>query len=122
MGQGMPFRAWNPTEACDIEPVFYSAAEADVGQACALAQAAFESYRYTTPAQRAALLNAIADNIAALGDKLIERAVLETGLPVARLEGERGRTINQLKMFAQLVLEGSWIDARIESALPDRRP
>lgn len=122
MGQGLPFRAWNPTEGCEIEPPFYSAAEAEVGQACALAEAAFETYRGTTPAQRMALLNAIAENIAALGSKLIERAAQETGLPVARLEGERTRTINQLKMFAQLVSEGSWIDARLESAIPDRQP
>ncbi|HEX7647912.1 MAG TPA: aldehyde dehydrogenase (NADP(+)) [Noviherbaspirillum sp.] len=122
MGQGMPFRAWNPTEGCEIEPVFYSADQAEVGQACALAEAAFETYRNTTPAQRASLLEAIAENLAALGDTLIERAAMETGLPVARLQGERARTINQLKMFANLVLEGSWIDARVETAQPDRQP
>ena len=122
MGQGMPFRAWNPTEGCEIEPVFYSADQAEVGQACALAEAAFDTYRSTTPAQRAALLNAIADNLAALGDTLIRRAMQETGLPEARLQGERTRTINQLKMFAQLVQEGSWIDARIETAQPQRQP
>jgi alpha-ketoglutaric semialdehyde dehydrogenase len=122
MGQGIPFRARSPSHACEIEPTFYSAADAEVGQACALAEAAFETYRYTSPAQRAALLSAIADKLAGLGNKLIDRAALETGLPVARLEGERGRTISQLKMFAGVVLDGSWIDARIESALPDRRP
>jgi NADP-dependent aldehyde dehydrogenase len=122
MGQGMPFRAWNPAEGCEIEPVFYSADQAEVGQACALAASAFETFRSTTPAQRAALLEAIADNLAALGDALIQRAAMETGLPVARLQGERMRTINQLKMFANLVLEGSWIDARVETAMPERQP
>lgn len=122
MGQGMPFRAWNPTAGCDIDPVFYSADGAEVEQACTLAEAAFETYRYTTPSQRAALLGAIADNIIDLGSQLIERAGLESGLPAARLEGERNRTVGQLRMFADLVLEGSWIDARIEPAMPDRRP
>lgn len=122
MGQGMPFRAFSPLEACEIEPVFYSADKAEVDQACALAEAAFDVYRYTTPAQRASLLNAIADNITGIGSQLIERAMMESGLPAARLEGERNRTINQLRMFADLVLEGSWIDARIESAMPERQP
>ena len=92
MGQGLPFRAWNPAEGCEIEPAFYSAAEAEVGQACALAEAAFDTYRSTTPAQRAALLNAIAENIAALGSKLIERAAMETGLPAARLMSDSSST------------------------------
>src|SRR3974390_3059802 len=58
----------------------------------------------------------------ALGDDLIQRGHLETGLPEARLTGERARTVNQLKLFAQLVREGSWVDARIDTAVPDRQP
>ncbi len=122
MGQGIPFRAFNPSQACEIEPVFYSADEAEVGQACALAEAAFDTYRHAAATQRAALLNTIADNIAGIGGQLIERAMMESGLPAARLEGERNRTIGQLRMFAGLVLEGSWIDARIETAMPERQP
>ena len=122
MGQGMPFRAYNPAQAVELEPVFYGADEAEVGQACALAEAAFDTYRHTTPEQRASLLTAIATNIQALGDTLIERAAAETGLPVARLENERNRTMNQLRLFADLLLEGSWIDARIDPAMPERKP
>jgi 2,5-dioxopentanoate dehydrogenase len=122
MGQGMPFRAYDPTQGCDIEPMFYSADTAEVGQACALAEAAFDTFRHASPQQRATLLKVIGENILAIGPELIDRAHLETGLPLARLEGERGRTVGQLKMFADLLVEGSWIDARIETALPDRQP
>src|SRR5205807_6520010 len=72
--------------------------------------------------QTALLLDAIADEILALGDPLLERAGAESGLPAARLTGERGRTMAQLKMFASLVREGSWVDASIDRAQPDRKP
>lgn len=122
MGQGLPFRGVDPARGRDLDPVFYSATETEVAQACALAEAAFDSYRHTTVAQRAAFLEAIAVNIVALGDVLIVRAEAETGLPRARLEGERGRTVNQLRMFAVHLQDGAWMDARIDTALPDRRP
>jgi 2,5-dioxopentanoate dehydrogenase len=122
MGQGLPFRGVDPARGCDLDPLFYSATETEVAQACALAEAAFESYRHTTAAQRAAFLEAIAVNIVALGDALIVRAEVETGLPRARLEGERGRTVNQLRMFAAHLQDGAWMDARIDTALPERRP
>jgi len=57
-----------------------------------------------------------------LGDALLERCHLETALPMGRLQGERGRTMNQLKLFASVVREGSWVDARIDTAIPDRSP
>jgi len=72
--------------------------------------------------ERAVFLETIADEILAAGDDLINRAMAETGLPAARLTGERGRTMMQLKMFAQLLREGSWVDARIDTAIPDRQP
>src|SRR5208283_4154828 len=68
------------------------------------------------------LLESIADEIGALGDALVERAALESGLSKERLTGERARTVNQLRMFAALVKEGSYLDARIDTALPDRKP
>ena len=74
------------------------------------------------PKTRAAFLEAIAEQIAALGDALIERAMAETGLPRARLEGERGRTIGQLRLFASVLREGSWAQITIDPALPDRAP
>ncbi|MCA1597376.1 MAG: aldehyde dehydrogenase (NADP(+)), partial [Chloroflexi bacterium] len=72
--------------------------------------------------QIAAFLDRIADEIVALGDDLIERATRETALPLPRLTGERARTVSQLQMFAGVVREGSWVDARIDRALPDRKP
>ena len=79
-------------------------------------------FRETTGEQRAVFLERIADEIMALGDELLVRANLETGLPAARLTGERARTVNQLKSFAQIAREGSWVDARIDTAIPDRQP
>ena len=67
-------------------------------------------------------LETIAEQILALGDGLIERAMRESGLPRARLEGERGRTVGQLRLFASVVREGSWLQARIDPALPQRTP
>ncbi|WP_018478479.1 aldehyde dehydrogenase (NADP(+)) [Pontibacter roseus] len=86
------------------------------------AEQAFETYKKTTPAQRAQLLRGIAEAIEALGDELLETASRESNLPLARLTGERGRTCNQLRLFADLVEEGSWVEATIDTALPDRQP
>src|SRR5437588_1000168 len=87
-----------------------------------LYERAIESYRRESPADRAAFLNAIADEIEALGDALINKAVEETALPAARITGERARTTGQIRMFAAMVAEGSWVDARIDRANPDRKP
>ncbi|MDO6391056.1 aldehyde dehydrogenase (NADP(+)) [Pontibacter sp. BT731] len=83
---------------------------------------AFETYKITTPAQRAQLLRSIAEAIEALGNELLETASRESNLPLTRLTGERGRTCNQLRLFADLVEEGSWVEATIDTALPDRQP
>jgi NADP-dependent aldehyde dehydrogenase len=71
---------------------------------------------------RADFLDAVAAEIMAAGDDLLKRANVETGLPTDRLTGERGRTCGQLKAFAALIREGSWVDARIDPAMPDRQP
>ena len=105
-----------------IEPVFGGATAADLDRACALAEAAFDPYRQTAQEARATFLEAIADGIMALGDELIERAMLESGLPRGRLEGERGRTCGQLRLFAGVVRDGSYLGVRIDPALPDRTP
>lgn len=85
-------------------------------------QEAFYTYRSRSGRQKAAFLEAIATELEALGDPLIQQAMEETNLPEARLIGERGRTVNQLRQFAAMVNEGSWVDARIDTALPDRQP
>lgn len=115
-------RAADPTTGRDIEPAFVEAAEADVDGAMSLAAGAFATYRKSEPARRAAFLRAICAEIEALGEPLIERANQETALGVERLRGERARTVGQLRMFADLIEEGSWVDARIDHANPDRKP
>ena len=121
-GTGRTFQAFNPSTGETFGPTFASSTSADVERAAALASAAFDTYRETSPEQRAAFLEAIGDEILKLGDELIERAVAESGLPVPRIQGERGRTVGQLKMFASLLRRGDWVDARIDVALPERTP
>lgn len=82
----------------------------------------FQTYRKRTGKQKAKFLQAIASEIEALGDPLIRKAMEETNLPEARLVGERARTCNQLRQFAAMVNEGSWVEARVDTALPDRQP
>lgn len=95
---------------------------ADVAAACAAAEAAFDIYRATDRESRAAFLERIAEEIEATGDELIVAAMRESGLPHARLEGERGRTVGQLRLFAAVVRAGHWQGLRIDPALPDRQP
>lgn len=105
-----------------VEPAFSISTLADVDAACAAAEAAFDSYRNADIDARAAFLDAIADEIVLVGDRLIERAHLESGLPMARLHGERARTVNQLRLFSKLVHDGRWREVRIDRAIPDRSP
>ncbi|MCC8404387.1 aldehyde dehydrogenase (NADP(+)) [Paraburkholderia sp. MMS20-SJTN17] len=122
-GQEKPLRAFNPATGSEIaEPVFGSGTVENVEQACSLAQQAFDAYRQLPLAVRAEFLDRIADGITALGDELIERAQAESGLPKARLEGERGRTTGQLKLFARTVRAGQWLNATLDSPLPERKP
>lgn len=121
-GNGQVFKAVSPLDSATLEPPFHEAGPAEVDAALRLAEEAFASYRHSTGEQRAAFLERIADEILAIGDELIRRAHVETGLPETRLTGERARTVNQLKLFAQVAREGSWVDARIDTAIPDRQP
>ena len=93
-----------------------------VDRACQAAEEAFWSYGYSSRADRAAFLNAIADEIEARGDQITEIGTQETGLPAARLKGERGRTTDQLRLFAEHILKGDYLDQRHDKALPDRAP
>ncbi len=119
---GATFHAVNPATGERLEPSFHAAADAEVARALDQSAHAFAEYRARSAAERARLLEAIASEIEALGDALIQRANAETGLPAARIAGERARTCGQLRLFAQVVREGSWVDARIDPALPDRQP
>ena len=91
------FRAINPATGEKLEPFFAFARGEEVGRACELAWSAFQIYRETGLEERAGFLETIAANISEIGPTLIERASAETGLPPARIEGERARTIGQLK-------------------------
>jgi NADP-dependent aldehyde dehydrogenase len=121
-GSGEPFWAIAPATGQALDPVFSAAGAAEADRACALAAAAFDPYRETSPEARAAFLEAIAQEIEAIGDPLIERAMAETGLPRPRLEGERGRTCGQLRLFASDVRQGRWAGVRIDPAEPHRKP
>jgi NADP-dependent aldehyde dehydrogenase len=101
---------------------FIVATDAEIQTAIEKATTAFEIYKQTSFAERAEFLDAIADEIMQIGDELIQRAHLESGLPEARITGERGRTVGQLKLFASLLREGSFVEAIIDTALPDRKP
>jgi len=116
------FQAVDPATGEQIEPAFAAAGVEEVEQACALAESAFDSFSATSLEDRAAFLEAVADRIAALKDELVPRAMLESGLPEARLAGEVGRTVGQLRLFASVVREGGWLDATIDHAMPDRQP
>ncbi len=105
-----------------MQPLFHEATSIEADEAMALAEKAFEDYRRQPAEEIAAFLDRIGEAILKLGDELIQRASAETGLPEARLIGERARTVNQFKMFAELVREGSWLEASIDRAQPDRKP
>ncbi|MEI6950240.1 aldehyde dehydrogenase (NADP(+)) [Paraflavisolibacter sp. H34] len=111
------------TATQQLLPETYPVATAEeIEAAVAKATAAFEPYRHTTFEQRAVFLETIAEEIWAIGAVLVQRAALESGLPEARLTGERARTMGQLRLFADLLREGSWTEAVIDTALPDRQP
>lgn len=116
------FKGINPSTGASLEGDFFPALQEDVDAALNAAAAAFIVYKNIDKDRKAAFLRAIADEILALGDGLIERACAESGLPLGRIQGERGRTVGQLHLFADLVAEGSWVDAIIDNELPDRQP
>jgi len=105
-----------------LEAMFHEAAPGELIQAADLADSAAAPYRAVPAARRAEFLERIAEELLALGDDWIAIAHAESGLPKARLTGERARTINQLKLFAEVIREGSWADIRIDTAQPDRKP
>ena len=121
-GAGAEIRGFDPAAGRPLDPPYRYGDAGDVDAACAAAADAFGAYRATTSEQRARFLEAIAANIEAITEALVARAVAESGLPQARLTGEVGRTTGQLRLFADVLREGSWTGARIDPALPDRTP
>src|SRR5262245_3134675 len=115
-------QAFDPTVGQPLSPVFHGATEAELDAVMAIAAETFPAYSTQKPEAIAAFLDGIAAELVESGDALIQRARLETALPEARLIAERGRTAGQLKMLAELVREGSGVDARIDRAQPERKP
>jgi alpha-ketoglutaric semialdehyde dehydrogenase len=105
-----------------LEPAYIAATAEETNQAVELAASAFPLYSALSGKERGAFLRAVAEQIEGVVDDIAERGALETGLPDARLRGETARTTGQLRLFAALIEEGSWVDARIELAQPDRAP
>jgi NADP-dependent aldehyde dehydrogenase len=122
VGASHTFHAIDPATGEALEPGFSAAGPAEVDRACALAWSAFDRFREADSELRARFLEAIAEQILALGDALLERGHAESGLPIARLTGERARTIGQLRLFADELRKGGWLGIRIDPALPDRKP
>ncbi|MDE1923669.1 MAG: aldehyde dehydrogenase family protein, partial [Gammaproteobacteria bacterium] len=121
-GTAGEIHAYDPATGEVVPPTFGAGDAADVERACESAWSVFDRYRDTSLDARAAFLEAIAAEIAACGEGLIERAMIETGLPRARLQGERDRTVGQLRLFARVVRDGDFLEPRIDAAMPDRRP
>lgn len=116
------FQTFNPKENASTPWEFIEASEKEIDQAVGMAAAAFPSFKALSGKCRAEFLRAIAEEMEALGDTLITTYMLESGLPEGRAKGERGRTMGQLRSFADLIEEGSWVEAVIDTAQPDRQP
>jgi NADP-dependent aldehyde dehydrogenase len=114
--------AVNPATGDSLEPAYLGGGADEVSRACALAEKAFDVYRETDLETRAKFLEQIATNLSSNGPAIIERAGLESGLPKARLEGELGRTMSQLKLFAEEIRAGHWLGVKIDAAMPERTP
>jgi alpha-ketoglutaric semialdehyde dehydrogenase len=114
--------AFNPATEEELAPRFSVAGDREVARACDLAWEACQTYRQLPLDSRASFLTAIGEEIMAIGDVLIDRVMAESGLPQGRLVIERGRTVNQLNLFARVVRDGEWLDLRVDTALPDRKP
>jgi alpha-ketoglutaric semialdehyde dehydrogenase len=121
-GSGAAFHGFDPAAGVRLEPVFHSASIEDLNLAANLAEEAFAIYGKLSGREKAHFLRHIADGIEAIVPAIVERAHRETALPETRLKGESVRTINQLRLFAQVVEEDSWVNARIDPAQPERKP
>jgi NADP-dependent aldehyde dehydrogenase len=119
---GTTFSGRNAATSSELEPQFHSASLEDLNAAATAAAEAFPVYSKTSSADRAAFLRAIATGLEAALPELVARAMLETALPEPRLQGEVGRTCGQLRLFASVIEEGSWQNARIDTPLPERKP
>jgi NADP-dependent aldehyde dehydrogenase len=122
VGEGKAAFGFNPASNEQLEPAYTLLTEDQLKAATAAAAEAYASFSTLDPETHASFLEAIADNIESIGEELIIRAGQETGLPAARLQGERARTTGQLRLFANVVRQGDFRGVRIDPALPERTP
>jgi len=116
------FKTFNPKTNFENVNIFTEASDNEINRAITMASTAFNEFQSVSGQRKSDFLNAIADEILALDNDLIEMYCSETGLPEGRAIGERGRTMFQLHSFADLVKKGSWVEATIETAIPEREP
>jgi alpha-ketoglutaric semialdehyde dehydrogenase len=119
-GRGAELRAIDPANNENVDPPFGGGDAEDVDRAARLAANAFDIYSRTAPEARAQFLERIATNLETSAPAIVERCMLETGLPRPRLEGEVSWTAGQLRMFADVVRSGFWRTATLVSGDPDR--
>ena len=116
------YKTFNPLLNIENEIIYHEATSEEIDLAVSLATNAFNEFSKISGVKKATFLNAIADEILLLDEELVQTYCSETGLPEGRARGERGRTTGQLRAFAELVKEGSWVEATIDTALPERMP
>ncbi|NNK87814.1 MAG: aldehyde dehydrogenase family protein, partial [Flavobacteriaceae bacterium] len=116
------YSTFNPKLNIENSEVFHEATEQEIEDAVSKAKDAFSDYYQMSGTRKAQFLNTIADEIMDLDDELISVYCRESGLPEGRAKGERGRTVFQLRSFAELVAKGDWVEATIDSAQPERKP
>jgi len=116
------FHGINPATGEQLQPDYFSASAEELHEAATIAEQAFPIYSKLTGRERGEFLRKIADGLQAIADVIVPRAHQETALSIPRLQGEVVRTANQLRLFADVIEEGSWVMARIDTAEPDRKP
>jgi len=121
-GSGEPLCATDPATGHSLQPGFIAATKEEVDLAARLSSEAFAAYSRTPGRVRGSFLRTIATKIESIAGEIVERAGRETALPPARLQGETARTCAQLRLFADVAEEGSWVSARIDRADPHRKP
>ncbi len=117
-----PFQAQEAATGASLPPVFHSATEAEVDRAVTLAHEAAPVLAALSGADRGILLRDIAAGLEGAAAELVPRVMAETALPEARVRGELARTCFQLRLFAEVAEEGSWVEARLDAGDPTRTP
>jgi alpha-ketoglutaric semialdehyde dehydrogenase len=121
-GGSKTIKSFNPQLNMENPWDFIEATPEEMEHAVALADQAFSTYKHLSGKEKAVFLQAITYEILALGNELLDVYSLESGLPKGRAEGERDRMIGQLNSFVAMLIEGSWVKATIDTAMPDRLP